>query len=133
MRYIIINIEKSDTWKILLAIGINFISPKHVDEERVIHSNSNNIEFRPYDNTDEVVDELTSFKIPNWFRNINDFIFNSFQLLYNKCHKINFKRRGSYIDSVDWIKKKKAMLALNLGLKKQIDVQLTQKNLQQRK
>ena len=25
-----------------------------------------------------------------------------------KCHKVNFKRGGSYIDSPDWIAKKKA-------------------------
>ena len=29
----------------------------------------------------------------------NDFIFDSVNLLYNKCHKINFKRSGSYEDS----------------------------------
>ena len=40
----------------------------------------------------------------------SDFIFNSVQLLYYKCHKINFKRGGLYIDSPDWIKKKKATI-----------------------
>ena len=34
-----------------------------------------------------------------------DFIFDSVQLLYYKCHKINFKLGGSYIDSPDWLKK----------------------------
>ena len=33
------------------------------------------------------------------------FIFDSFQLLYCKCHKINFKLSGSCIDSPEWIKK----------------------------
>ena len=27
-----------------------------------------------------------------------------------KCHKVNFKRGGSYNDSPDWIKKKKATI-----------------------
>ena len=40
----------------------------------------------------------------------SDSILNSVQLLYCKCHKINFKRGGSYIDSPDWIKKKKAAI-----------------------
>ena len=40
----------------------------------------------------------------------SDFIFDSVQLLYYKCHKVNFKRSGSYIDSPDWIKKKKATI-----------------------
>ena len=47
------------------------------------------------------------------FRNFNesecsDFIFDSVQLMYYKCHKLNFKHGGSYIDSPVWIKKKKA-------------------------
>ena len=36
-----------------------------------------------------------------------EFTFNSVQLIYYKCHKVNFRRAGSYIDSPDWIKKKK--------------------------
>ena len=35
------------------------------------------------------------------------FIFDSVQLMYYKCHNVNFKRNGSYIDSPDSIKKKK--------------------------
>ena len=41
---------------------------------------------------------------------VNDFISDSIQLMYCKCHKVNSKRRGSYIDSPDWIKKKKATM-----------------------
>ena len=53
-----INIQKSDTWKILLPIAINFISSKEVYEERVMHSKSENIEFMSHDNVNEVADEL---------------------------------------------------------------------------
>ena len=28
-------------------------------------------------------------------------------MMYCKCHKVNFKRGGSYIDSPDWIKIRK--------------------------
>ena len=41
-----------------------------------------------------------------------DFVFDSLHVLYYKCHKTNFKRGGSYIDSPDWIKKKKAKINL---------------------
>ena len=27
--------------------------------------------------------------------------------MYYKCHKVNFRHGGSYIDSLNWIKKKK--------------------------
>ena len=30
--------------------------------------------------------------------------------MYCKCHKVNFRRDGSYIDSPDWMKKKKATI-----------------------
>ena len=60
MRDIIIDLQKSDTWKIQLTIATNFISSKDVDEERVMHSKSNNIEFMLYDNANKVVNELSS-------------------------------------------------------------------------
>ena len=40
----------------------------------------------------------------------SDFIFDSVQLMYYKCHKVNLKHGGSYIDFPDWIKKKKATI-----------------------
>ena len=40
----------------------------------------------------------------------SDFIFDSVQQMYYKCHKVNFIRGGSCIDSPDWIKKKKATI-----------------------
>ena len=38
----------------------------------------------------------------------SEFIFDYFQLVYYKCHKINLNRGGSYIDSPDCIKKQKS-------------------------
>ena len=38
----------------------------------------------------------------------NEFVFDYVHLLYYKCHRINFNRGGSYIDSPDWIKNQKA-------------------------
>ena len=37
----------------------------------------------------------------------SEFVFDYVQLLYYKCHKINLNRDGSYIDSPDWINRKK--------------------------
>ena len=116
LRDIIINPQKSDAWKIQLTIAINFISSKDVDEERVMHLKSNNIEFMSYGNLYEVVNELFESLLSRYQIGLeasmrgSDFIFDSVQLLYYKCHKINFKRGGSYIDSPDWIKKKKTTI-----------------------
>ena len=86
------------------------------DEVCVMHSKSNNTEFMTYDNTNDVADELFESLLSRYqigletsMRGI-DFIFNLVQLLHCKCHIINFKRGGSYIDSPDWIKKKKATI-----------------------
>ena len=40
----------------------------------------------------------------------SEVVFDYVQLLYYKCHKINLKRGGSYIDFPDWIKNKKATI-----------------------
>ena len=40
----------------------------------------------------------------------SEFVFNYFHLLNFRCHKINPSRGGSYIDSPDWIKNKKASI-----------------------
>ena len=59
MGDILINLQKSNTWKNQGTIATNFISSKDVDEERVIHLKSNNIEFMSYANANEIVNELS--------------------------------------------------------------------------
>ena len=113
-RDIIINLQNSDKWEIQLAIAINFISSKDTEEERVMHSNSDNMKFTSWDDANEVVDELPKSLRSKYQEKLetsmkgSDFIFDSIQLLYYKCHKNFFKRDGSYIDSPDWIKIKKS-------------------------
>ena len=45
----------------------------------------------------------------DYILNIPNFVFH-FYLLYYKCHKVNFKHSGSYIDSRDWVKYKKGTI-----------------------
>ena len=42
VRNIITDLQNSDTWKIQLKIAINFISSKDSEEERIMHSRSDN-------------------------------------------------------------------------------------------
>ena len=44
LKDILNNLKKSDTWKIKLTIAINFTSSEDIDEERVMHSKSDNME-----------------------------------------------------------------------------------------
>ena len=52
------DLKKSDTWKSQLTIAINFISSKYNDEERVIHSKTDNIKFMIYDKADKVIEDF---------------------------------------------------------------------------
>ena len=58
MRNIIIDLQIYDARKIQLTITINFISSKDAEEEHVMHSTNNNIEFEHYSDANEVIDEL---------------------------------------------------------------------------
>ena len=52
---------------------VNFMSSKDNDEERVMHSKSDNIEIMVNNKVDEVIEELFSdMKISDWVRNVNE-------------------------------------------------------------
>ena len=53
LRDIMTDLQSSDTWKIQLAIAVNFIYSKDTEEERVTHSTSDNIKVTPYINANE--------------------------------------------------------------------------------
>ena len=55
------NIEKTDTWTFKLTIRNNFISFMDNDEERVMHSKSDNMEITINDDADEVIKKLFHF------------------------------------------------------------------------
>ena len=83
-----------------------------------MRSSRGNIKLTSYNAANEVIDELFESlclrcqgNLETSMRGIN-FIFDSVQLMYYKCHKVNFKRGGSDIDSLDWIKEKKATINL---------------------
>ena len=103
------------TWKIQLTIT-NFIFVKDGnDEERLMHSKSDNIEIIISDEADEVIKKLFDSLQNRYQNNLqsmrgSDFVFDYVQLLYYKCHKINLNRGGSYTDSPVWVKNKKATI-----------------------
>ena len=67
-----------------------------------------------FDNADEIIREFFE-SLLNKYQIVlktsvrgSDFIFDSVNLLYYECHKINPNQNGSYIDSLDWFKKQKS-------------------------
>ena len=72
-----------------------------------MQSESNNIKFTSYNDANEVGDKVFESlrsryqgKLETSMRG-SDFIFDLVQLMYEKCHKVNFRYSGSYIDSPD--------------------------------
>ena len=78
-----------------------------------MHSKSGNIEITINNKADEVIEELFQSPLLKFQIGLetsmkgSDFTFDCVHLLYYKCHKLNFKRGGSYIDSPNWIRNKK--------------------------
>ena len=90
-----------------------------------MHSKSDNVELMINDEVDEVIKELFDSLKNRYQNNLksikgSEFAFNYVNLLYYKCNyvnllyykcnKINPNLVGSYIDSRNWIKNKKATI-----------------------
>ena len=82
-----------------------------------MHLKSDNIEVMINDEADEVLKKLFRLLKNRYQSNLepmkaNKFAFHYVHLLHYKYHKINLNHSGSYIDSPDWIKNKKATINL---------------------
>ena len=70
-----------------------------------MHSSSGNIKFTSYDEVSDVIETLFKPLCSKYQDRLetsmkgSDFIFDSVQLMYYKCHEVNFKRGSSFIDS----------------------------------
>ena len=99
--------RKSGTWKAQLTIAINFISSKDNDEEQVINWKNDEIEVMTYDNVNGVIKEIFEVLLFRYQIELetsirgSDCTLEGVNLLYYQCHKMNFKRGGSDIDSSD--------------------------------
>ena len=89
-----------------LRVAGNFISSKDVDKKCVMYTKGNK-EFMTCDNANYIVHELFDKNLSRYQDNLekrmvgSEFVFDLVKLLRYKCHKINFTRGGSYIDSPD--------------------------------
>ena len=77
-----------------------------------MHLKRDNTEIMISDETDEIIENSLKNRHQNNLQSMrsSEFVFDYVHLMYYKCHKINLNPRGSYIDSPDWIKNKKATI-----------------------
>ena len=94
-----------------------------------MYSMSDNIKFTSYNDTNKVVNELFESLLLIYQDNLEtlirgtNFIFDSVQLMYYKCHKVNFKPGGSSIHSPDWIKYKNTTINQEMKMIKVFNTQ----------
>ena len=90
-------LQNSDRCKIQLTIAINYISSNNPEVERVMHLSSGSINFTPCSDANDVIDKFFKSLRSRYQENLetsmkgSDFIFDSVQLMYHKCHEVNFK------------------------------------------
>ena len=102
--------------KIQSIMKINLISSLYIDELHIMHTKSDNIEIMNGIEAKDIINELFKSFLGRYQENLetkmrgSSFVFESVDLLYYKLHKISLNRGRSYIDSPDWIKKKKATI-----------------------
>ena len=97
-------------------MAINFISSKDSDEIRTMHTKSNNVEIMMGRQTDEIIVELFYSFLQKYQKGLeesmrgSEFVYDSVDALYYNLNKVSLSRGGSYIDSLKWLKNKKATI-----------------------
>ena len=77
-----------------------------------MHSKSDHIKFTTDNDPNEVVDKFIELLRSRYQSNLetsmegSEFVSVSIQVIYYQCHRVNFRRGGSYIIPPDWIKKR---------------------------
>ena len=110
------NHKTQEEWEIHLTMAINCFSSIDSEEIRTMHSKSDNIEIMMGAETDEIIENLFYSVLQRYQKGLeelmkrSEFVFDGVDSLYYKLHKISLKRRGSYIDSPEWLKNKKATI-----------------------
>ena len=116
MRKLINDKKKSGEWKIQLIMTIIFIFSKNFNETRDMYNKSDNFEIMMGADTNEIIKNLFNSILQRYQKGLqesmrgSDFVFDYFESLNYIFHKVDLKRSRSFIETPDWIKKKKATI-----------------------
>ena len=81
-----------------------------------MHTKSDNTDILKGSETNNIIKELFKSVVQKYQKGLeesmrgSEFILDSVNLLYYHLHRISLKRGGSYIDSPEWLKNKKAKI-----------------------
>ena len=99
-------------WKLQLAISVKFISSRNLQQFRIRHSYSENIEIMGGIGINDVINNLSLSLKKNYITDLSrmegsEYHFERVELLKYIFHKKSLQRGGSYIDCPKWLKKTK--------------------------
>ena len=116
LRKLINDKSKKGEWKIKLITKINFISSRNFIESRDMYSKFDHFEIMMGTNTNEIIRNIFNSLLRRYQGGLQesmrgtDFVFDYVESLNYIFHKVDLKRSGSYIETPDWTKKKKATI-----------------------
>ena len=121
--------DHKDGWKIQLTAEITFVSVikdfdkdsnegsnKDSNESSTIHLHSDNLLIFIGYETNNIIKELFKSLLDKYQESLktkmkkSNLVFDTVDALYYKLHKISLNRGGSYNDSPEWVKNKKATI-----------------------
>ena len=97
-------------------MAINFITSNNSDETPTMHTKSNNVEIMVGSETNEIMEDLFKSFLQKYQEGLEEsvrgreFVYDSVDVLYYNLNKVSLSRGGSYIDSLKWLKNKKATM-----------------------
>ena len=110
------NHKARDEWNIQLTIKISFVSVLDSTQFQEMHTKSDNIKIMIGNETNDIITELFKSICRKYQEGLETkmkgsiFIFYCVDLLYHHLHKVSLNRRGSNIDSPEFIKNKKSTI-----------------------
>ena len=116
MSDIINDLKTQGESKIHLTMVINFSSSKDSEETRIMYNPTNNIEVTTVIETDKTTEDLFDYFLQRNQKGLEEsmrgskFDFDNVDSFYYKLHKISLNRGRSYIDSLKWLKNRKATI-----------------------
>ena len=108
--------ETSSELKIQLTMAINYISSKDSDDTQIMHTKSNNVKIMLGSETNEIIENFFESFLQKYQEELeesmrgSEFVYDSVDVLYHNLNKVSLSRGGSYIDSPNWLKNKKATI-----------------------
>ena len=110
------NHKAHSEWKIQLVMKINFISSLGTDKFREMYIKSDHIEIMNGIETSDAIHELFKSFLKRYQEGSetkmkgSSFVFERVDSLHYHLHKKSLNRAGSYIDSPEWLKAKRATI-----------------------